>query len=126
MGPDGCLVLHGRFKIVKASGLASRRVSRCDLVWRVAVEMGRSSVRPPGRCPAQLGSGPTAPSAAASAGSNSASALGGGRPGVRGGVTGIGWESSDETQLSPGWPAAWCQSCNVWGGFIRRGRVVTP
>jgi hypothetical protein len=35
---------HGRFKIVKAGWVASRDgISRCDLVWRVAVEMRRSS-----------------------------------------------------------------------------------
>ena len=42
--PARYLQPHGRFKIVKARGVASRGgMSRCDLVWRVAVEIGRSS-----------------------------------------------------------------------------------
>ena len=47
--PARYLQPHGRFKIVKARGVASRGVasrggmSRCDLVWRVAVGIGRSS-----------------------------------------------------------------------------------
>ena len=37
-------VTHGRFKIVKAVWVAARYgMSRSDLAWRVAVEMGRSS-----------------------------------------------------------------------------------
>ncbi|HUJ83541.1 MAG TPA: hypothetical protein VLW83_16765, partial [Candidatus Acidoferrales bacterium] len=37
-------LIHGRFKIIKARRAPWREgMCRCDLVWRVAVEIGRSS-----------------------------------------------------------------------------------